>query len=56
MAGRFHGSVELFVNFAGNVMLAEPYTHGKSTVNLRLQVAYAMMLPTPNLVWSTSNR
>ncbi len=56
MGGRFHGLVELLVNLAANVVLAEPYTHGKSTVNLRRPVAYAMMLPIPNGVWSASNR
>jgi len=53
MAERFHGLVELLVNLAANVALAEPYTHGKSTVNLRRPVAYAMMLPVPNVVPNT---
>ena len=45
--------MELVVDLAANVALAEPYTHGKSTVNLRHPVAYAMMLRVPNVVLDT---
>ena len=48
--------MELVVNLAGNVVLAEPYTHRKSPVSLRHRVAYAMMLLVLNVVWNTSNR
>ena len=36
---------DILANLVANVVLAETYTHGKSSVNLRHQVACAMMLP-----------
>ena len=47
MAGRFVGLVELLMKLVAIAVLAEPYTHGKSTVNLRRLLAYAMMIPIP---------
>ena len=53
MAERFHGVMEPRVDLAANVASAEPYTDGKSTVNLRHPVAYTMMLPLPNAIPDT---
>ena len=39
--------VELVVKSAANAVLAEPYTYGKSRVNLRRLSGYAMMLTIP---------
>ena len=53
MAERFHWVMALLVDLAANVASAEPYTDGKSTVNLRHPLAYAMMLRVPNVVPNT---